>query len=838
MTQMLRMARIYKYKKFLFVTFVPFVKFVVNFKDFRVNKFIFFLLGFLLISSASLAQDSMETLISPGKLAAPHAKFEGITNCTKCHKLRGGVPDSNCLDCHDKLAARIKNKQGVHARYTDPCISCHSDHKGRGYKMTSLDEKKFDHKLTDYPLVDKHAEASCAKCHKKSGVYTGLKQDCLSCHKDYHNGQLDKDCSRCHNIKGWKDIKKFNHNTNSKYILTEKHIEVKCEKCHTKGRYKPLNYKTCNSADCHTDPHKKQLAGKTCESCHTTKGWQTTSFDHNAPAYKGYKLEDKHLKVECEKCHTKGRYKPLNYKTCNTADCHNDPHKKQFEGKTCESCHTTKGWQTTSFDHNAPAYKGYKLEGKHIEVKCEKCHTKGRYKPLKYKTCDSADCHTDPHKKQFADKTCESCHVTKDWKSLLFEHNASEYKGYKLDGKHLKTDCEKCHTEGKYKPIEQECLTCHKKDDTHKEELGKTCRKCHTTEDWKKTTLNHNLQTKFPLIGKHKDTECEKCHKEKRYKTTAERCVDCHKDVHKGEFKEECSSCHTQFDWEARKFDHKKRTGFELKGLHNDVPCAYCHKTKDNYKKVNRYCNQCHTDPHLNQFGSIECSKCHNQNSWQPVGFRHNDTGFPLSGRHRDAECQECHKNQQYRGTSSVCVKCHLSNYYSAPNHLLRAYSQDCTQCHNMSSASWAFKHLNTTSNCSNCHLTAKPLSHTTNNWTTCEDCHKSTTAWTFTHSTLKSGCSSCHANTSTPVKPANHTTNNWTTCETCHKSTITWSFTHPTTTFPLNHRGTSPGDCAACHPAGAYKNSGGCTTCHGNEHKKNYANSQCLNCHPTGKED
>ncbi|MBI5343807.1 MAG: cytochrome C, partial [Deltaproteobacteria bacterium] len=92
--------------------------------------------------------------------------------------------------------------------------------------------------------------------------------------------------------------------------------------------------------------------------------------------------------------------------------------------------------------------------------------------------------------------------------------------------------------------------------------------------------LDHNLQTKFPLIGKHNDTKCEKCHKEKKYRTKAEKCLDCHKDPHKGEYKEECSSCHTQFDWLPRKFDHKKKTGFQLYGVHNDVICANCHLAK------------------------------------------------------------------------------------------------------------------------------------------------------------------------------------------------------------------------------------------------------------------
>ncbi|MBI5343805.1 MAG: hypothetical protein HZB83_00440 [Deltaproteobacteria bacterium] len=269
--------------------------------------FVFILVFFL--SSSAWAKDGIDTLISPGGLAGAHAKYEGIRNCTKCHKLGGGIPDSTCLDCHDKLAAKINKKQGIHAKFTETCIKCHSDHKGRNYKMASVDKDKFNHDRTEYPLKDKHAQVKCDKCHKKEGVYTGLKQDCLSCHNDYHKKQLDADCEKCHNIKGWKDVARFNHNTASKYGLTGKHLDVKCAKCHAQGKYKPIAYKACT--DCHKDEHKGQFKGRTCESCHTIKGWKTLEFEHNAPEYKGYKLEGKHLDVKCAKCHAEGKYKPI-----------------------------------------------------------------------------------------------------------------------------------------------------------------------------------------------------------------------------------------------------------------------------------------------------------------------------------------------------------------------------------------------------------------------------------------------------------------------------------------------------------------------------------------------
>ncbi len=1032
------------------------------------GRIVLILFSFLIILSApAAAEDSIGTLISPGGLASAHSKYEGILNCVKCHKLGKGVPDSTCLDCHDKLAKRIQNKEGLHAKFTETCIKCHGDHKGRSYKMISVEKDKFDHDRTDYRLRDKHAEAKCDKCHKKQGVYTGLKQECNSCHDDEHKKQLDQDCARCHNFKGWKDIAKFEHNTFSKYLLTGKHIDVKCAKCHERGTYKPIENKKCDN--CHKDAHRKQFADKACDSCHTTRSWKTSNFDHSSFAYIGYRLEGKHLKVDCAKCHVKGRYKPLDYKKCddchkdphrkqfpdracdschdvikdwkttgfdhNSADykgyrlegkhqkvdcakchaqgkfkpieskkcddCHKDPHRKQFPGKNCEACHdVVKDWKSTGFDHNGADYKGYRLEGKHQKVNCEKCHIQGKFKPIESKKCDDChkdphkkqfankaceachdvvkdwkttsfdhnspqnaryrldgkhlkvncgkchadgkyrpldfkkceDCHKDPHKKQFQDRLCEACHTTKEWKTTLFDHNAGEYKGYRLEGKHVKTPCEKCHVDGKYKPIQTVCQNCHEKDDAHKDELGKVCKKCHNEETWKKSTMDHNLQTRFPLVGKHRETQCDKCHKDKKYRTKAEKCIDCHKDVHKGEFKEECSSCHTQFDWQPRKFDHKKKAGFELRGVHNDVICSSCHVTKE-YKKVNRYCNQCHVDPHLNQFGVVECEKCHDQRSWNPADFRHSATSFPLIGNHRSAECQACHANRLYRNTPVFCYNCHASNYMSASGHVANGYSTDCKQCHPTTFTSWAFSHLNLSSGCSSCHLSlrpsshvsnptlypttceqchystsswtlhrhslattgcatchlsystpARPADHTTNNWTVCETCHKSTSAWTFTHTAVSTGCATCHLNSSVPAKPADHTTNNWTVCETCHKSTsawtfthpaattgcsvchlnystpakpadhvtnnwtvcetchkskTAWTFTHPATTFPLNHRGTSPSDCNACHPGGAYTNKGGCIQCHtsrGVTVHRTSSNAGCLSCHPTGQ--
>ena len=157
-------------------------------------------------------------------------------NCTLCHKLGGGVTDANCLACHDKLDARIKLNEGLHAKTTERCITCHLEHLGKEHLLISLDEEKFDHTITDYDLKGKHARLLCSKCHRRQLVYTGLVRECVSCHKDKHNKKLWKLCEKCHDPGSWKEAKGFDHTRDSRFALTGAHLKTECAKCHAKGQ--------------------------------------------------------------------------------------------------------------------------------------------------------------------------------------------------------------------------------------------------------------------------------------------------------------------------------------------------------------------------------------------------------------------------------------------------------------------------------------------------------------------------------------------------------------------------------------------------------------------------
>ena len=421
--------------------------------------------------------------LAPGKLTKSHKELEGLKNCTKCHQLGKGILNSLCMSCHEKLIKQIKDNKGFHSRLKEPCIECHTDHKGENYNITVLDKDKFDHGKTGYDLKDKH-KTSCDKCHIKEKTFLGLNQECTGCHTDVHKKALSGECLNCHDFKEWNKTL-FDHEK-ATYKLTGKHTEVKCDQCHKgsavgsegkpgdiKKEYSALNFKPLENAkcnDCHFDIHKGELKKKTCTDCHTTEGWEKKTFEHNNIEFSDFRLEGKHEQVACDLCHmeevfryekngepverTARRLKPLKHGACN--DCHYDVHNKQFKDQRCDGCHSVKNeWKKPVFSHESEEYKGFKLEGKHKDVECKKCHKQqeikyqefnkkkkaapGQFTLIKSEKC--SDCHYDVHKEQFRDQRCDSCHTVKnEWKKSIFSHESEEYKGFKLEGKHKEVE--------------------------------------------------------------------------------------------------------------------------------------------------------------------------------------------------------------------------------------------------------------------------------------------------------------------------------------------------------------------------------------------------------------
>lgn len=603
------------------------------------------LTGFLVAAGICFLHSSLFSQISPGPLSKAHAHLEGISHCTDCHDLGAQVSEKKCLQCHDVLKARISQNKGYHASKDikgKSCISCHSEHHGVNFQMIRFDKKTFNHNLTGYELKGAHKTIDCAQCHKPDNIadvkikknkntYLGLNPSCLSCHDDYHQKTLSKDCASCHGFDAFKPASAFNHQKTD-FPLTGAHGKVDCTECHKKStvngkefqQFSGVAFQNCNA--CHKDPHGGEF-GKDCKACHQTESFHKlktgSTFNH---AVTGFELVGKHGALDCRKCHDQRKGTPGLYQEfvsltdINCLTCHEDTHDKKL-GNECRDCHNQNSFSIKLFPKGFPhASTGFILEGKHASVDCRKCHT-GKFmtEPLPHETCNQ--CHQDYHQGEFTSspyQDCAVCHSTATFKESLFDFEKHQQSAFPLKGAHLATPC----------------LACHQKENR-----------------WK-----------FRDIG-----------------TT---CNDCHQNIHEGFLDEkylpqhDCTKCHSEESWSSTVFEHSV-TGFTLEGKHEKISCRSCHfeekndgTFRQNFANLDPACYRCHDHSHGNQFeenGITDCKKCHGFNTWDRHDFNHDNARFKLEGAHIKVSCDECHKPEIIDGKSIIiyktgklaCADCH-----------------------------------------------------------------------------------------------------------------------------------------------------------------------------------
>ncbi|WP_348263411.1 hypothetical protein P8935_02385 [Telmatobacter sp. DSM 110680] len=543
------------------------------------------------------------------------------------------------------------------------CVKCHSDHNGVNFQMIHWDPTPtgFDHSKTGYALDGKHFGVSCRSCHMAQHVsvqarsllgskdlnhtWMGLSPSCGTCHEDKHQGRFGADCARCHSTTDWKtaNVSKegFDH-SKTRFPLTGEHRYVLCKSCHTQGedgqpRYSGLAFTNCS--DCHrVDPHKGAFK-QGCDSCHTTFTWKkstfSTTFDHSKTHFA---LEGKHAAVGCVECHTGGDFKtPIAHDAC--VDCHKpDPHGGQFakrsDGGKCESCHTVQGWSPSTFSAAEHAKTGFPLVFPHAQAKCASCHVPAgketRFK-IKYALC--IDCHKDEHDGQFAaapwNDRCEKCHDGATFKTTSYSLALHQKSNFPLTGGHIAIACISCHKAPSgtkvipYHFSQLACTTCH--EDVHHGQFAERmaahnaagrppgCEACHSTKGWNGLTKFNHDATRFPLVGSHRAVACAECHKPRNleltmrhvdFTKTPDKCGECHENPHADQFgsrAQQCESCHNSNKWRPSLFDHE-RTGFPLKGGHENVACSACHTLKRRineaevlfYKPTPKNCEACH----------------------------------------------------------------------------------------------------------------------------------------------------------------------------------------------------------------------------------------------------
>ncbi|MBS1121334.1 MAG: hypothetical protein H6Q90_3562 [Deltaproteobacteria bacterium] len=513
-------------------------------------------------------------------LGSAHKKIK----CLDCHTkaLGESKPSGACAQCHAK-----DNKHGDRFSAFGSPPTCQVCHPSGGPKFTP---SAFNHATrTKFPLLFKHGEQSCRRCHRGKGP------------SDFEKLDFDptKNCMSCH-----------------------AHAKVHSDDSHPSGKYKNTQ---CLGCHLHAgDP-----------TIRTGKDNKIVDEIHGASG--AFPLVKKHKGVPCADCHTgrdkRGKTSFSGLKpNCNAAgQCHEDSLHEGTLGGKCVACHASGTWDALGFDHDKPfpsdakgELSSFPLKGEHKKNKCESCHPERKFTEAKT-TCAAEGCHADDdaHKGRLGTK-CEQCHL--ETGDNLFNHNTMS--AFRLDGKHLTVRCTDCHPSVTFKPRPKDCFGCHPEPAVHKGQYGTGCAQCHTTRTWEDIKPLHDVGD-FSLRGSHNNIACERCHRDNRpLAGSGNLCINCHRqdDIHNNSLSPRCGECHTQWSFAPARFDHS-RVGCNLTGLHRTVACFDCHRN-GNFTALSPQCASCHRDDAIRHGGSAHhqtdttCtgSGCHNPNTWVPGG--------------------------------------------------------------------------------------------------------------------------------------------------------------------------------------------------------------------------
>ncbi len=357
---------------------------------------------------------------------------------------------------------------------------------------------------------------------------------------------------------------------------------------------------------------------------------------------------------------------------------------------------------------------------------------------------------------------------------------------------------------------------------------------------------------------------CTQCHTLGN-KVENSKCLDCHEEIqtlldqgrgfhNSREVKgKDCATCHSEhhgrkFDmmrFDQDNFDHDL-TGYELTGAHNRIECRDCHipdfiedrelrQRKNTFLGLSQDCIDCHDDVHQNTLSTQDCATCHSTEQFAPADFfDHDDSNYPLVGKHVEVECIECHQKEMRNGKEfqrftglefDNCISCHDDVHDSK-------LGTDCKQCHHESSFTSyrrirRFNHNKTNFPLKGAHQKVD-----------CKDCHNLDTPLDQLFQDQigvgTNDCISCHEDI--------HEGKFGTDCAECHNvnsffSVSTDEFDHNRTDFVLRGQHRSV-DCRECHTESlttplAHNT---CAACHSDYHEGeflvNNTGPDCAECH------
>lgn len=375
---------------------------------------------------------------------------------------------------------------------------------------------------------------------------------------------------------------------------------------------------------------------------------------------------------------------------------------------------------------------------------------------------------------------------------------------------------------------------------------------------------------------------CAKCHAGGR-QSGSQRCLACHREIgslrdqrrgyHAREGRGECASCHPEhagrdFDlirWPqgtASRFDHRA-AGWALEGGHQQTRCAGCHMADFRVDPVvnlaprrdgvhwiglQQRCTACHDDPHRASLGA-RCESCHDIRAWKPAPrFDHDQTEYPLTGRHDRVECGGCHLAPRLRPRIDSAGR-PVPVFKPVP-------AADCSSCHSDPHQG------RLAGRCSSCHVTSgfrtistAAFSHDRTRYpltgkhvaVPCAGCHRSSPR--RVERPPFATCAACHSD---PHRGQATAAGRVVDCAACHRvqgfspSTFTVA-QHAASAFPLKGAHASV-RCSLCHAKSVTGAGGGarvtvelrprfqrCADCHADPHGPWLANTTvtaCEGCH------
>lgn len=182
--------------------------------------------------------------------------------CSACHiePIFEAKPLATCGECH-KDDDPHSGTQGT------TCTDCHNE-------VSWKDNLFFDHGLTHFPLLGKHADAECTACHETQ-VFRDAPDNCSGCHADDdpHNDRFPDDCAMCHAPVEWSKWR-FDHDTQTDFMLEGAHRSSDCETCHRQS-LKAQKRLGSQCSDCHAsdDIHNGEF-GPDCGRCHSSDSFE------------------------------------------------------------------------------------------------------------------------------------------------------------------------------------------------------------------------------------------------------------------------------------------------------------------------------------------------------------------------------------------------------------------------------------------------------------------------------------------------------------------------------------------------------------------------------------